>query len=300
MDSTRPNEPASLVFRGSAGNGETRRGNRTRDLSDAVALIGFAVRQTAPAEAARLRRRIGYPPLSVSETLEAFTLMRDGAVEAGDRRLEALAHCGLAAAHDFVGEPRESLEHARTAKRLAKKLDDSRTLAIALNSEAQFHETNGDDERAFTLFKEIEGIARDLNDWQLVMGAQIGLGRTGSKEGSAVGTAHYERAIEIAREMGDHETVALCLTNLSDWKIHTGEYDEALRLREESLRLSQALGLDHLIERALVGRARIHTIQGDLDEPRELLERRIATPDGARMSRPATSPATGTEVLATS
>lgn len=280
MGKIAPHELTSLALLGtSAGDGETgrRTGSASADLHEAINAIGLALQDASAAEAARLRHRLGYLAFFTGDVrgkaLEAFSLMLEGASKAGDRGLEALAHCGLAAALDFVGERRESLKHAHKAKRLAKKLGEPRILALALNAEAQFYKENGDNPRAFELFKQIEAIGLDLDDRQLVMGAHIGMGRTAPMEHATVGIGHYEQAIEIAKATGDEPALALCLTNLSDWMIYTGAYDEAMRLRDESLALSRALGLRPLIGRCLIGQAKIHTILGDLDKARELLDR---------------------------
>jgi tetratricopeptide (TPR) repeat protein len=248
-----------------------------KNLRDVINAIGFALPSTTPADAGRLRHRLGYLALLAGDVrnkaIEAFTMTRDHAVETGDRQLEALAECGLSAAYDFLGERHNSLEHALAARRLAEDLGDSRVLAVALNAEAQFYKENGENPRAFEMFKRIEAIGRELNDQQLIMGAHIGMGRTTPMEQAAVGIRHYEQAIDIARAEGDDAALALCLNNLSDWKIYTGHYEEALELREESLRLSQRLGLRPDIGRALIGQAKVHTIMGNLDDARALLDR---------------------------
>ena len=51
----------------------------------------------------------------------------------------------------------------------------------------------------------------------------------------------------------------------------TGEYEKAIELREESLRLSQNLRLRPDIGRALIGQAKAYTLMGHLDRARELL-----------------------------
>lgn len=274
-----PDELMSLALWGTASDdGETgRRPGRSRNLNELINAIGLALPDASVRDAARLRHRLGYLALATGDVRgkahEAFTLVLEGAVAAGDRALEALAHCGLSAVYDFVGERHESLKHAREGKRLAGELGDRRILAIALNAEAQFYKENGENRRAFELYRQMEAIGLDMGDEQLVMGAHIGMGRTAPMHEAAVGIRHYEEAIEIAKVMDDRATLALALNNLSDWMIYTGRYDEAVRLREGSLRLGKELGLRPDVGRSLIGLAKVQTLKGDLAAARELLDR---------------------------
>lgn len=250
-------------------------------LREVIDAIGKALPGADSQERARLRHRMGYLALANgdvrSKAIEAFNLMHEGALKTEDKRLEALAECGLAAAYDFIGDRHEALKHALEARRLAEALGDRRLLAIALNEEAQFYKENGENPRAMELYQQIETLGNELNDDRLVMAAHIGLGRTTSMDRAAVGMAHYEQAIEKAKALGDEATLALCYNNLSDWKIYTGQYQDAIQLREESLRLAQKWGLKAGIGRALVGQAKAYTLMGDLAKARELLNKGFPT-----------------------
>lgn len=252
-----------------------------RNPCDIIEQIGKALPAVDSQERARLRHRLGYLALAHgdvrSKAIEAFTLMREGAVKVGDRHLEALAECGLAAAYDFIGERHESLKHALAARSLAEELNDRRLLAIALNEEAQFYKENGENPRAQELYRQIEAIGTELSDDRLVLTAYIGLGRTTRMDKAAVGIAHYEAAIEKARSLGDEAALALCYNNLSDWMIYTGRYQEAIQLRAEMLRLAQKWGMKPHIGRALIGQAKAYTLMGETAKARELLNKGFPT-----------------------
>jgi tetratricopeptide (TPR) repeat protein len=65
----------------------------------------------------------------------------------------------------------------------------------------------------------------------------------------------------------------VCYNNLSDWKINTGRYAEAIALREECLRLAQKHRSRIGIGRSLIGIAKARTLMGDLSAARELLDK---------------------------
>jgi tetratricopeptide (TPR) repeat protein len=254
----------------------------TADVQRVVIAIGNALMSaTSPQERARLRHRLGYLALLVGDVrtkaLEAFTMMRDGALAAHDRQLEALADNGLAIVYDFIGQRHQALQYAQEAEQIAEELGDQRMLALALNNQAQFYKENGQNQRAFELFKRVEAIGQALNDEQLVMGAYIGMGRTTSMAAAFTAIGHYEKAIEMAKAIGDEPALIVCYNNLSDWMINTGRYQEAIALREECLHLSRKLQSRPGIGRALIGMAKAYTLMGELDKARVLLNQGFPT-----------------------
>ena len=201
--------------------------NQKVDWQPVINTIGQAMNQAGEQKAARLRHRLGYIAMIRGDVrtkaIEAFTLVQTSAERLQDARLEAMAHNGLAAAYDTIGERRQSLQHARTAAQFAQKAGDQRLLALALNHQAQFHKENGENRRAYELFQIIGEIGRQLQDDELLMGSEIGLGRTTSMAKAPTAVAHYERAIAMAKARGDEMALATCYNNLSDWKINMGE-----------------------------------------------------------------------------
>jgi len=251
--------------------------NQKVDWQPVINTIGQAMNQADEQTAARLRHRLGYIAMIRGDVrtkaIEAFTLVQTSAERLQDARLEAMAHNGLAAAYDTIGERRQSLQHARTAAQFAQKVGDQRLLALALNHQAQFHKENGENRRAYELFQIIGEIGRQLQDDELLMGSEIGLGRTTSMAKAPTAVAHYERAIAMAKARGDEMALATCYNNLSDWKINMGEYAEAIALREQCLRLSQKYESREGIGRALIGMAKAYTLMGELEKARELLNK---------------------------
>jgi tetratricopeptide (TPR) repeat protein len=184
-----------------------------------------------------------------------------------------MAKNGLAVAYDTVGQRHESLRYANEAARLAREVDDQRLLALALNNQAQFLKENGQNEQANELFQQVQAIGRTLNDEELVMAGAIGLGRTTGMADAQTAVAHYEEALAMAKAQGDDRAIAICLNNLSDWRINLGQYEEAIALREECLRLSQQLGFRMGVGRAYIGMAKAYTLMGNLAKARELLNK---------------------------
>lgn len=263
----------------SADDGRTGRAPTTgaQRMAEVVAAIAKALPGAGAKERARLHHRLGYVAYLAGDVRtkahESFTMMRDDAIEARDRGLEALALCGLAFVHDFIGERRESLKHAEEAGRIAAETGDQRVLALALNAQAQFLKENGENERAHGLFQRMESIGRALKDDRLVMGAKIGLGRTTKMAEAPKAIAWYEEAIAFAKSMNDQATLALCYNNLSDWLIYQGKVRESIELREQCKAIAEKHGLKPDVGRAIIGMAKAYTLLGQLDKARELLDR---------------------------
>lgn len=281
LDKEAFDELASIALWGtSADDGHTGRsqpGAGERSLGDVVTAIAEALPNADRKESARLRHRLGYIACVAGDVrtkgLEAFTLMREDAIAAKDMRLEALALAGLAFVHDFLGERHIARKQARKAAKIANKVGDRRVLAFALGAEAQFLKENGENGRANKLFRQIEKIGHDLGDDRLVMFGKIGLGRTTKMTDAHTAIAYYQEAMELAKSMNDHATLALCYNNLSDWMIYEDKLQESIELREECLRISEKYGFRATAGRALIGMAKAYTVLGDLQKARELLDR---------------------------
>lgn len=246
-----------------------------------VGTIARELPQRGPRDQAVLWHRLGYIALVMGDVRgkahEAFTRMHERAAELGDRRLRALAALGLARVHDTLGERHQSLAFAEEAEGIAKETGDTRLLALAFNMEAQFYKETGANQKAHRLYEEMARIAERIADSELGMASAIGMGRTTSMAQPFTAMAHYERAIEAAKQSGDLYALAVCYNNLSDWKINTGQYEEAIALREESMRVSERLGHPEGKGRALIGIAKARTLMGDFDAARQLLYKGFPT-----------------------
>jgi tetratricopeptide (TPR) repeat protein len=214
--------------------------------------------------------RLGCLALAVGEVrtraLDAFSRMRDLAVERGDERGEGLAQVGLACVLDLLGCRHDALSAALRAERLAEATGDQQLFGLALNQQGQFYKESGDNPRALALFERVQAIGIALDDKRLVLAGLIGRGRTTPMAEPAAAMGYYEQAITLAGALGDEETLSLCYNNLADWQINTGHYDEAIRLRETSLRISREYGDREGVGRALIGLGKAYTLLDD--EPR--------------------------------
>jgi len=255
---------AITVDRTPAGSG-TAAARRAR-----IAAIEHELTQ-APEEAqGLLYYQLGCLALALGEVrtraLEAFTQMRELAVQQGEPRQEGLAQVGLACVLDLLGCRHEALGAALRAEHLATALGDQHLLALAFNQQAQFYKETGDNLHAFTLFGQVHAIGVALDDRRLVLAGLIGRGRTTSMAEPDTAIDYYEQAITLAGALGDEAALSLCYNNLADWRINTGRYAEAITLREECLRISQEIGYRGGIGRALIGLGKAYTLLED--EPR--------------------------------
>lgn len=277
MTTTTPDELTTLALWGMPAD----QGMENQNLTEVIARIAQALPNANTQERAALRHRLGYLALMVGDArpkaLEAFNLMREGALKTDDKRLEALADVGLSTTYDFIGQRHEALEYARQAVQIAQVIGDQRLLALALNSEAQFYKENGENERAFELYQRIEAIGQAMNDSRLIMAALIGMGRTTPMSQSPRAISRYEKAMEMAQAAGDEGTLVLCYNNLSDWMIYTERYSDAITLREKCLELARKRNARPEIGRALIGLAKAYTLLGETDKARALLNQGFPT-----------------------
>jgi tetratricopeptide (TPR) repeat protein len=241
-------------------------------VTDAIAR---ELAQSDPRRQAMLWHRLGYVAIVMGDVRtkahEAFTCMYERAIELEDPRLRAMAAIGLSRVHDTLGERHRSLALAQEASQLADATGDQRLLALALCMCAQFHKENGANEKARELFAEVGEIADRLADNELRMAALIGMGRTTSMAKPFTAMGYYEAAIEMAKSAGDLHSLGVSYNNLSDWKINTGRYEEAIELREKCMRIAEQLQSREVKGRALLGIAKARTLMGDLDSARNLL-----------------------------
>lgn len=228
-------------------------------------------------EQARLYHRLGYVALHLGDVrtkaLEAFTLMLERADRLEHAALQAMAHVGLSAVCDTLGQRHDALAHARQAAKLASAIADQRLLALALNAEAQFYKENGQNRRAHEIYQVIGQIGEELSDHQLCLMSKIGMGRTTSMAQAPVAIQHYEQAMVMAKLHGDEGAMVVCLNNLADWKINTGCYQEALEMRQECLQLSRKINSRIGVGRSLIGMAKAQTLLENYSEARTLLNK---------------------------
>ena len=215
----------------------------------------------------RLYYRLGCLALALGEArtraLDAFSRMRELAVQQADEPGEGLAQVGLAAVLDLLGCRHEALSAALRAEHIAADHSDQHLLALALNQQAQYYKETGDNPRARVLFQRVQAIGVALDDQRLVLAGLIGRGRTTSMDAATEAIGYYEQAITLAGALGDDEALSLCYNNLADWRINTDQISEAITLREASLRLSQGLGDREGIGRALIGLGKAYTLLDD-------------------------------------
>ena len=111
-------------------------GEQLFDWQQVIDSIGEQLRTADSEEQARLYHRLGYVAFLLGDVrikaLEAFNLMLERADRLEAPALRAMAHIGLAAALDTLGQRYASLEHARQAAKLASTIGEQRLLALAL------------------------------------------------------------------------------------------------------------------------------------------------------------------------
>lgn len=228
-------------------------------------------------EQMQLYYRIGFCALMLGDVrlkaVQAFTQMHVLAHDLGDKRMNTWAHLCLGYTYDVIGSRNQALYCAQEAQKMAQELGDRYLEALALNEQAQFLKENGQNVKAYALFSQIEAIGVELDNPELLLGAQIGFGRTTPMSQPFTAVAHYEKAIAMAQDMGNLGALALCYNNLAGWKTNMGLYEESVALHEKCLEVSRQIESKQAVGRSLVGIAKTKTLLGQLDEAYALLNR---------------------------
>jgi DNA-binding CsgD family transcriptional regulator/Flp pilus assembly protein TadD len=167
--------------------------------------------------------------------------------EAGDwaKALEYLQHAGEKAQAMFA--PRAAVEHFTRALEAAHHLTDSPTLGgeetvlrllrargLAYATLGEFDSARADHETALKLAQ--EGGDRHA-EWQ----ALLDLGLLWSERDYSQSGDHCQRALELARAMGDPSTLAQSLNRVGNWRMNSGQPSEAVRYHQEALGIFQEL-----------------------------------------------------------
>ena len=84
--------------------------------------------------------------------------------------------------------------------------------------------------------------------------------------GDPAGEEWYSKSLDAARSTGDDRHIASVVHRLAVWRVHYEDYDGAVRLMEESERLSDARGLDKVKASNLSLRGTLARRRGDLEE----------------------------------
>lgn len=194
--------------------------------------------------------RLGAALFRFWETREHLTEGRD--------RLEKVLKLGEAAAHSNArarvvfaagvlaseqGDHQAASTLMEESLQIARELDDTRGVAIALNALAANARDDGEVSKARSLFEESLTVWRVLNDRAMVARALSNIASVvKSQQNYELARSLHEQSRVIFEELGDNTCMAWSLNYQGDVAQEQGEISVARELYEQSLKLFRKLG----------------------------------------------------------
>src|SRR6202166_600993 len=194
--------------------------------------------------------RLGAALFQFWETREHLTEGRDrlekllklgGAAARSNSRARVLFAAGVLAAAAGGRRPARTL--LEESLQIARELQDTRGVGIALNALAVNARDDGDMSTARSLFEESLAVWRDLNDRAMVARALSNVASVvKSQRNYALARSLHEESRVIFEELGDSTCIAWSLNYQGDVAQEQGEISVARELYEQSLKIFRKLG----------------------------------------------------------
>jgi len=248
---------------------------------------GLAERAGAElAEAVRLAREIGDPPLQAAASLghgtylaelsrvgEASAVLEEALAlcrQVGDRRREGIALSMLAGLHSERGGLKTAVAELEAALERLREVGDRRAESVAMGNLGMVHYQAGDDDLATALLEQAVEAARDVGD-RRSEGIQVGylgsLKAARNEIDDAVAT--YRRALTIARETGNRRHEGWTLGELGHLCVDERRFGEAGRYLREALAVHRDTGDGRMEGATLVYLGYSATEEGRFEAARE-------------------------------
>jgi predicted ATPase/class 3 adenylate cyclase len=171
-------------------------------------------------------------------TLEA--LDRAGAQARDEARCGALYAASQLAF--FLGRLDAALAHGADSLSIARALGLEHRAIDALLMMGCATEDAGRVEECQRLYAEAVECARRSEDHGRLSYALNGLGGHHMETDPEAGIPLFEESVQLAREIGDEDSVAITLQNLARCQLRTGRFDEAAGALREALRIGLRIG----------------------------------------------------------
>jgi DNA-binding CsgD family transcriptional regulator/tetratricopeptide (TPR) repeat protein len=225
----------------------------------------------------------------LSEELDEALAAREQALECireiGDARREGASLRWLARLLWCVGRTADALDAASRAVEVLAPLPPGPELAMAYASVASLHASADDDEPATEWALKAIALARELGDHETLAHASISLGNVETHRGLAEGLARIEQSVALARSAGNDENVIRGLSNLALAAAGMREYELADRALQEGIDHLAELGISHWSGYLYAMRSRTAFERGRWDEAAALADRALARPGTLPLAR---------------
>lgn len=226
------------------------------------------VTSSLSAEAKRERLRL------LARLLDDYRELGDG-VHERSRQADILWKMGDV--HRNLGEWAEARADYEEALRLARELNEPRTIAGLLDNLGLLAQNAGDLSEARRLYSESLDLERELGDKWGISVILHQLGWLAQGKGSLNEARRlYDESLSLARELGDKRGISGTLHQLGWLAQDTGDLAEARRLYDESLSLKRELGDKGGIAATLHQLGTLAQNAGDLSEARRLYDESLS------------------------
>lgn len=172
-------------------------------------------------------------------SLGRFTLLYEIGKARNDIGFLACQCINLGTTSAFLGQPSKALIWFEQGVRYAEQVDDRQRIATAVAGMAQAHAAHGEAQRALEYYNRALPLAREVGDQNL---EAIILGDLGNLYGSTSdreAIPYYEQALPLAIAVENWECVAGTLLNLGYTYLQLGDFSQAVDYSEQAVSLAQ-------------------------------------------------------------
>lgn len=259
-------------------------------LSEGVDCLRWAVEREADATDAELRARAlrgaGILTWLMGDAAAAKPLVDESVGlfrEAGNEK-EA-SGCVCSSVHHVCENPVHSLPMVESDLVRMRERGDCGRLARSLVNAGMAHFFVGDGERAKTCFEECLALPRDAVELEVVVDAQLGLGRVNVLAGDlATAETLFRETLELAGSSGDSDGRSATLGWIGEIHRIRGDYTAARASMAEAMKLAGDAYLPLSRARCHQFLGRLEASEGNLQRARSHLKRSIEAPCGTQMS----------------
>jgi DNA-binding CsgD family transcriptional regulator/tetratricopeptide (TPR) repeat protein len=187
----------------------------------------------------------------------------------GHREKEGRNHRHLARVFSSLGKRKEAERHVARAVEILEELPPGRELAMAYSARAQLHMLASEDAEAIQWGMKALELARALGDHETLVHALNNVGMAQYHQDDLDGRAGVEESLRLALEHGFEEHAARALGNLGVRAVMRREFAIGARYLTENLRYASERDLDAYAQYARAWLARTECEQGRWHEAAE-------------------------------
>ncbi len=186
----------------------------------------------------RLYRETGRLDRATAHLDAALALFED----AEDERGVASTLDDVGKLHWLRGDYPKALEFTQKALAMRRKLADRRSIALSLNNLGLVYQDSGQLKQAIDAFEQALKIRREIGD---LLGVSITLNNLGTiaqdQRDDLKALVQFE-ALDVAKETGDRNRIALILTNLGETYNRLGDAEKAIGFLKQAEDIADELG----------------------------------------------------------